>query len=257
MSPMRPESPVSGSLAFLVLSAAVGITACASYKPPKVDMVPIGTNAPDLNEEKYPANKPPTVVDNGAAKGCAVSDTEEIADWLKNDKCKIPASEADRTPGLSQKLDFKLTGSTPEISPGGRVDLTLTIKNKSTEQVALVFNVDGPVFQVQTFDAKGKRLSPSGKPKAPTGVVVDEDSVRTVKLLVGAGATLKTKLFWDAVKLKWAPEKIEGPITTIGTFPVAPAGNLPIGKYSVRLGTSLNGVGDENLPRVPVEVVKE
>jgi hypothetical protein len=221
-------------------------------------MVPIGTNAPDTNEEKTASNKPPPVVDNGAAKGCVVSDTEELADWLRNDKCKIPASEADRTPGLSQKLDFKLTASTPEISPGGRVDLMLAIKNKSSEQIVLVFNVDGPAFQVQTFDAKGKRVGqPAGKPKAPTGVHIDEDSVRTVKLLVGSGGTLKTKLHWDAVKLKWAPEKIAGSVTTIGTFPTAPAGDLPVGKYTARLATSLNGVGDESLPRLPIEVVKE
>ena len=221
-------------------------------------MVPIGTNAPNLNEEKYPTNKAPPVVDPGGPKGCVVNEAEELADWLRNDKCKVPSSESSGTPGLAQKLDLKLTASTPEISPGGRVDLVLSIKNKSSEQVALVFNVDGPAFQVQTFDAKGKRIGqPTGKPKPPNGVVVDEESVRTIKLLVGSGGTLKTKLFWDAVKLKWAPDKIEGSITTAGTFPTTPAGSLPLGKYSVRLATSMNGVGDENLPRVPVEVVKE
>lgn len=238
--------------------AALSFCGCTPYKPPKIDMVPIGTNAPDVNEEKYPTNKPPPVVDNGAAKGCVVNEAEEIADWLKNDKCKIAAGDADPTPGLTQKLDVKLTASTAEISPGGRVDLVLTIKNKSSEQVGLVFSVDGPAFVVQTWDAKGKRVGqPSGKPKAPSGVVIDEDSVRTVKLLVGSGGTLKTKLFWDAVKYRWAPDKIEGSVVTIGTFPVASAGNLPIGKYTVRLGSSLSGLSDESLPRVPVEVVKE
>lgn len=243
-------------LFFLVLSASV--LGCGSAKPKNIEMVPIGTNAPDINGESYPTNKAPPVADNGQPKGCPVNDTEEIADWLKNDKCKIPASEADRTPGLNEKLEWKLTASTPEISAGGRVDLVLSVKNKSSETVSLVFTVDGPGFFVQTFDAKGKRVGqPSGKPKPPTGVTVEDDGARTVKLVVGSGGTLKTKLYFDAVKLRWAPEKIEGSFTTSGTFPTVSAGPLPPGKYLVRIASSLNGVSEESLPRVPIQVVKE
>ncbi len=254
---MRPTLVACSRFSVVACSVAA-LSACGGYKPPKIEMVPIGTNAPDLNEEKYPTNKPPPVVDNGAPKGCVVNDTEEIQDWLKNDKCKVPASDKDGTTGLSQKLDFKLVASTPEISPGGRVDLTLSIKNKSSEQITLVFLVDGPAFHVQTFDAKNKQVGqPTGKPKAPSGAVIDEDATRTVKLLVGSGGTLKTKLFWDAVKLKWAPDKVEGAAISLGNFPTAAAGNLPLGKYTIRLTTNLNGVSDDSLPRVPVEVVKE
>jgi len=253
---MRPTSLVPYRALFLV--PALALVACGGRIPPKVEMVPIGTNAPNVDEDKYPANKPPPVVDNGAPKGCVVNDTEELEDWLKNEKCKVPSSDKDGTTGLSQKLDLKLTASTPEISPGGRVDLTLSIKNKSSEQVTLVFLVDGPAFRTQTWDAKNKQVGmPNGKPKAPSGAIVDEDATRTVKILVGSGGTLKTKLHWDAVKLKWAPEKVEGAASTPGTFPTAPAGNLPLGKYTVRLATTMSGISDDSLPRVPIEVVKE
>lgn len=253
---MRPLRFVP--LRALVVSSFFVVAGCASRVPPKIEMVPIGTNAPDINEEKYPGNKPPPVVDNGAPKGCVVNDTEEIEDWLKNEKCKVPSGDKDGTGGLAQKLDIKLTASTPEISPGGRVDLTLTIKNKSSEQVTLVFLVDGPAFRTQTWDAKNKQVGmPTGKPKAPSGAIIDEDATRTVKLLVGSGGTLKSKLNWDAVKHKWAPEKVEGAAVTIGQFPTASAGNLPIGKYTIRLTTTMSGVSDDSLPRVPVDVVKE
>ncbi len=237
---------------------SVAITACGAAKPRTIEMVPIGTNAPSLEGEAYPANKPPPVADNGQPKGCNVNDVEEITEWLKNDKCKIPASEVVRTAGLAEKLEWKLTASTNEIVAGGRVDLVLSVKNKSSENLTLIFNVDGPSFAMQTFDAKGKRVgNPAGKPKAPTGVALEEDAARTIRLNVSSGATLKTKLFWDAVKLKWAPDKIEGSFTTTGTFPTAPAGNMAPGKYVVRLATSLTGVSEESLPRFNMDVTKE
>ncbi|MBK6463931.1 MAG: hypothetical protein IPF92_23460 [Myxococcales bacterium] len=255
----KPATPrrSSRSLAMGLFSAWVFATGCAGQKARPVEMVPIGTNAPALDGEAYPTNKPPPVADNGQPKGCAVNDVEEIAEWLKNDKCKIPASEVERTSGLSEKLEWKLTASTNEIVAGGRVDLMLTLKNKSSESVALVFNVDGPSFTTQSFDPKGKRVGePSGKPKPPTGVTLEE-TTRTVRLNVSSGATLKTKLFWDAVKLKWAPEKIEGSFVTPGTFPAVPAGNLKPGTYTVRLATSLNGVSDDSLPKLSMVVTKD
>ncbi|HRG97780.1 MAG TPA: hypothetical protein PLR99_16110 [Polyangiaceae bacterium] len=245
------------SLSVPALSAVLFVAGCATAKPRTIEMVPIGTNAPPLDGESYPTNKPPPVADNGQPKGCNVNDVDEVAEWLKNDKCKIPASEIERTPGLSEKLEWKLTASTNEIVAGGRVDLMLTLKNKSSENVALIFNVDGPSFTTQSFDPKGKRIGePSGKPKAPSGVTLEE-TTRTVRLNVSSGATLKTKLFWDAVKLKWAPDKIEGSFVTPGTFPTVPAGNLKPGTYTVRLATSLNGVSDESLPKLSMVVTKD
>lgn len=254
----RAATPRVAPRSVLGLSAAVALAAgCATPKPRTIEMVPIGTNAPALDGEAYPANKPPPVADNGQPKGCNVNDVDEVADWLKNDKCKIPASEIERTPGLSEKLEWKLTASTNEIVAGGRVDLVLTLKNKSSETVALIFNVDGPSFTTQSFDPKGKRTGePSGKPKAPSGVTLEE-TARTVRLNVSSGATLKTMLFWDAVKLKWAPEKIEGSFVTPGTFPTVPAGNLKPGTYTVRLATSLNGVSDDSLPKLSMVVTKD
>lgn len=239
------------------LVAVLAVTSgCGAAKPRAVEMVPIGTNAPPLNGEAYPTNTPPPVADNGQPKGCDVSNVEDTSEWLKNDKCKIAASEIERTPGLSEKLEWKLTSSTNEIVAGGRVDLTLTLKNTSTETVALIFNVDGPSFTTQSFDPKGKRIGePSGRPKPPKGVTLEE-TTRTVRLNVSAGATLRTGLHWDAVKLKWAPDKIEGSFVTPGTFPTASAGSLRPGSYTVRLATSLVGVPDDSLPKLTMVVTK-
>lgn len=243
--------------ALLAAPLALSLAGCGTVKPRPIEMVPIGTAAPDLEAQPYPKDKKPPVADSGQPKGCTVNQAEEITDWLNNEKCKIPASEAERTAGLGEKLEWNLTASTNEIVAGGRVDLLLTVKNKSSEVVSLIFAVDGPAFTTQTFDAKGKRVgNPQGRPKPPNGVAYEEEP-RTVRLNVGSGSTLKTKLFWDAVKLKWAPEKIEGSVTTPGTFPTAPAGNLPPGKYTVRLATSLSFVSEESMPRLSIDVTKE
>jgi hypothetical protein len=49
------------------------------------------------------------------------------------------------------------------------------------------------------------------------------------------------RLSWDAVKMKWAPEKVRGTAVEKG-YPRTPAGPLPKGKYTVKVVTPLIGV---------------
>jgi hypothetical protein len=67
-------------------------------------------------------------------------------------------------------------------------------------------------------------------------------------------------LGWDAVKTRWAPEKLKGTPPEKG-YPRAPAGALPKGKYSLRVATPLTnvfeGVDHEvSHPRVDVVIGK-
>ncbi len=245
------------SFALLALLVLAG---CGSHQTRTIEMVPIGTAAPGLNEDAgstTAAIVPEAVGAPGTKSGCNLGDTDDVLDWITNEKCRVPNNDIEPRSGLREKLEWKLVASTPQITAGGRVDLSLALKNRSSEMVPLYFLVDGPVFVVQAFDAKGKRVDlPAGKPKAPQGVIVEEGPPKVARLNVTAGATLKARLVWDAVKTRWAPDKIEGSFVTQATFPRAPAGNLALGMYSIRVVPQMSAVAEDVVPKLPIEVIQ-
>src|SRR5205823_934345 len=96
------------------------------------------------------------------------------------------------------------------ITPGGRVDVTVTLRNKSNEPLTLWFSGDPtPRFEVEALDAKGKRVDvPSGKqPAWPKGTAPPSRDVKGSRYTLEKGGSARLKLLWDASKWKWAPER--------------------------------------------------
>ncbi len=119
---------------------------------------------------------------------------------------------------------------------------TLTLTNKSGAPLPLSFTLDPtPRFPTETYDAKKKRVDmPAGNPPAlPKGMPAREaTSHETARITLVANATAKLTIPWDAVKMKWAPEKLKGTPPESG-YPRTPAGPLTKGVYTVRVAMPL------------------
>jgi len=222
-------------------------------------MAPIGTvpikertaDEPDGGATTTPNSGTPSAAKEAA---CTSGDFESLEEALKQCDSAMPRA-GDVPSGMRDKLEVRVISGTPSISPGGRVDLTLTLKNKSGEPLPLYFSGDpNPRFEVEALDAKGRRVDlPTGKPpKTPT---VPTRDVKSARITLAPGGTARVKIPWDAVKTRWAPEKAkswEG-----RGYPRAGAGPLAAGKYTLRIVLPLIGVfekGELELPKVPMEV---
>ncbi|MBX3190006.1 MAG: DUF4232 domain-containing protein [Labilithrix sp.] len=243
----------------VVLAGAGGCAPPAQRKP--IEMTPIGTvpNVPrtaddDTSEGPVTSPNSGTPSPGTAAKeaACTGGEFDALDDALR--QCDTPMPRSGEVPGgMKVKLDVRVVPSTPSTTPGGRVDLVVTLKNKSSEPLPLYFSGDpSPRFEVEALDAKGRRADlPTGKPPkaGPTR------EVKASRITLTPGGTAKVRLAWDAVKTRWAPEKAK---TWEGRGPPrAPAGPLPTGKYQLRVVLPLIGVfekGELDLPKVPMEV---
>jgi hypothetical protein len=157
--------------------------------------------------------------------------------------CEIPNPKPDEKPiDTKGKLDVTLVSSSAQVSPGGHADLTLTLTNKSNAPLALAFTLDPtPRFPTETYDAKHKRADmPAGNPPAlPKGMAPREATSRdTARITLVPNGTAKMIVPWDAVKTKWAPDKLKGTPPEMG-YPRAPNGSLARGTYTVRVATPL------------------
>jgi len=242
----------------LALAAGFGGLACsapAQRRP--IEMQPIGTVKNEKRTVDEPGDSPVTTPNSAtpsAAKeaACNASDVEDLAEALRQCETAMPKA-ADLPTNLREKLEIRVNAGTLSITPGGRVDLTITLRNKSNEPLPLWFALDPMArFDTETLDAKGKRVDlPAGKPpKSPS-----PPSPKAARITLSAGGTARMKLAWDAVKTKFAPERAaswdrKGP-------PRAPAGNLPNGKYTLRVLIPLIGAfekGELDPPKFPIEV---
>jgi len=161
------------------------------------------------------------------------------------------------------KLDIKVSVSMGAVAPGGHVDLTVLMTNKTTEPMALDFTLDPtPRFVIEAYDATGKKRvdMPGGNPPAlPKGMSAREATVHnTARITIVPNGTAKMLVGWDAVRTKWAPEKLKGTPPEMG-YPRAPAGPLPKGKYMLRVVTPLIGVfegldKEVSAPKVEISV---
>lgn len=188
----------------------------------------------------------------GAKKDeCVGFDIANLEDMLLKSACEEPDVKPDSIPpvDLKGKLEVTLTGSPTKPSPGGKVDLLVTFANKSKDPLILHFKIDPvPRFEVEVWDTKKspKRadMPAGGPPPPPKGATQPPPSdAKSARITIAANGSARARIPWDAVKMKWAPEKYRGTPPERG-FPRSPAGPLPKGKYNVKVISPLVGVSE-------------
>ena len=256
----RRASWLARAAAFALAAHAMGAGGCDPQKQRRpVEMAPIGT-VPVLTRTVDEPDAGSTTSPNSAGslsarEGPCTSDSfESLDDVLKQCESKMP-SASDVPNGMRDRLEVRVTSSTPTITPGGRADLTLLLKNKSNEPLPLYFTGDPtPRFEVEALDAKGKRVDlPPGKP--PKSPAVPARDVKAARITLAPGGSARVRIPWDAVKTRWAPEKAK---TWEGRgYPRVGAGPLGAGKYILRVVIPLVGVFEKSeieVPKLPIEV---
>ncbi len=249
---------MTGRWARSCLAAAVATIGCGP--PPQhkqiemmaIGTVPAGDRAPKEDPGDAGVTSPNSGTPNVAKDACSGGEIDPLDDALK--QCEVPMPKnADIPSGMKDKLEVRITPSTSQIAPGGRVDVTLVLRNKSNDPVPLFFSGDPiPRFEVEAFDAKGKRVDvPAGKqPPWPKGTAPPTREVKASKVILDKGGVARVKVPWDAVKMKWAPTIAK---TWEGRgFPRVPGGPLPKGTYNLRLVVPI--LNDIDIPKVPVDV---
>jgi hypothetical protein len=260
MSPFsRPLAQAARACAaLLALAALAGLegyaTGCDATKARKpVEMAPIGTVPIATRTAAEPVGGTTTTPNSGTPNpmkeaACAGDDFEALDEALKQCDTKMPRA-TDVPTGMRDKLEMRVTTATPSIAGGGRVDLTITFKNKSSEPLPLYFTGDPrPLFDVEAVDLKGHRVDlPAGKP--PKAPAVPTHDVKASRITLAPGGTARVKITWDAVKTRWAPEKVKS--WDGRGYPRAPNGPLASGMYTLRIVVPLIGVfekGDVEIP---------
>ncbi|MGO8995982.1 MAG: hypothetical protein ACLQVI_21925 [Polyangiaceae bacterium] len=194
---------------------------------------------------------------------CTVFDEPNLEGVLLKSACEAP-NPTGQPPDTSKTLVVKVTASPNVVAPGGHADVLVSYTNKSAAPIPLYFTIDPmPRFEIETYNVKGNRvdLPKNSPPPLPAGVAPREPGeAKTARILLAANGTARMPLSWDAVKMRWAPEKLKGTPPEKG-YPRAPAGPLLKGKYSVKVVTPLTyvfeGIDHEvSAPRVDVVVKK-
>lgn len=210
--------------------------------------------------------------DGGTAEGdagpkkdeCVGFDVASLEDILSKAPCEVPNQRPDsmEPKDMKGKIEVKVDASPTSSAPGGKVDLLVSIANKTKEPITLNFRIDPtPRFDIEVLDKKGKRVdvptTPPPSPKTGESQPPPADP-KTAKLTIAAGGTARQRVTWEAVKTAWAPEKVKGWPPEKG-FPRKPAGPIAKGKYTIKVQTPLVGVqeGAEHelsAPKVEIEV---
>ena len=201
------------------------------------------------NEKKDPETPPDSndanpdagakTEDPTAKKDPCVGFEMDLGAALMQASCEVPNPKPDdKNVDLKGKLEVALAPSVPTITPGGHVDFTLTLSNKSGAPIALSFTLDPtPRFPTETYDAKKKRadMPPGSPPALPKGMAAREaTSHETARVTIVPNGKATLSVPWDAVKTRWAPEKLKGTPPEMG-YPRVPNGPLPKGTYTVRV----------------------
>jgi hypothetical protein len=197
---------------------------------------------------------------------CVGFEVANLEDMLLKNACEEPNVKPDSiTPvDLKGKLEVTASASPTKTAGGGKVDLLVTFANKSKDPLILHFRINPvPRFDVEVWDAKAKRVDMPAPPTPPPpkGATQPPPSEsKAARMTLAPGGTARVRLPWEAVKMKWAPEKFRGTPPERG-YPRAPAGPLPKGKYNVKVVTPLVGVSEGvdhemSSPKVEIEVEK-
>jgi hypothetical protein len=194
---------------------------------------------------------------------CSVFDEPNIEGVLLKSACEAPTPTG-QPPDTSKTLAVKVSISPNVLAPGAHGDVLVSFTNKSASVIPLYFTIDPmPRFDIETYNVKGLRmdLPKNSPPPLPAGVAPREPGeAKTARIMLAPNGTARMPLSWDAVKTRWAPEKLKGTPPEKG-YPRAPAGALPKGKYSLKVVTPLinvfEGIDHEvSQPRVEVVVKK-
>ena len=203
--------------ALLAVIAAVSGTAVASCGPPlarkPLAMEPIGTvkdvPKPDVDDTPGGTTTPNSGTPNPAKEAaCTITDADTLDETLR--ACEGPMPKTGEIPPIKDKLETKLNASAASTTPGGRLELVLSLHNRTNEPLLLVFTGDpSPHFDVEAIDAKGRRADlPSTKwPGYPKGQKPEARDVKAYRITLEKNGTARLKLGWEAVKTKWAPDK--------------------------------------------------
>ncbi len=260
-----------------VLSLVLGVAAlssvgCGGKKPPATPENKTEEKKPEGEGEKTEGEggegaKTEAKGEDGKKKdeclGFEIGNLEEI---LSKSACEEAGVKPDGLPpvDLKGKLEVTVGASPTKVAPGGKADLIVSFTNKSKEPLTLHFRIDPvPRFEVEVYDTKKKetRLDmPAGKPPPPPKGATPPPpaEAKTARVTIAAGGSARAKVPWEAVKTRWAPEKVKGAAPERG-YPRVPAGPLGKGKVVVKVVTPLVGVNEGaekefTIPKVEVEV---
>jgi hypothetical protein len=257
--------------------ALLSLAGCGAKKPSQAaDSIDTTEATPKPDEAKDTTSKPPPgdtakpSGGDGEAKpdapkkdectGFEIANLEEV---LNKVSCEAPLPKLDdKALDPKDRLEVKLTSSLAKVVPGQHTDLFLTITNKSKEPLPLTFMIDPtPRFEIETYDAKNKRVDmPAGNPPPlPKGMAPRvPGEPKGAKVTLAPNGSARMRMGWDAVKMKWAPDKLRGTPPEKG-YPRMAAGPLGKGKYTVRVVMPLVGVlegvdHEISAPRLPIDV---
>jgi hypothetical protein len=211
--------------------------------------------------------------DGGASAGgekkdeCVGFDIGNLEDMLLKSSCEESSVKPDSISpvDLKGKLEVTVTASPTKSAGGGKVDLLVTFANKTKEPLVLHFRLDPvPRFELEVYDVKkAKRadMPAPPTPPPPKGATQPPASeAKSARITIAPNGSARARMPWEAVKMKWAPEKYRGTPPERG-YPRAAAGPLPKGKYSIKVMTPLVGVSEGvdhemTAPKVEIEVEK-
>jgi hypothetical protein len=251
------------SVSLLVLLAL----GCGSKKPAVGASTGSDGGGEDAGSETATAEKG----DGGAAEKkdeCIGFDIANVEDMLLKSSCEEPNVKPDSfTPvDLKGKLEVTLSASPTKLGAGGKADLLVSFSNKSKDPLVLHFKIDPvPRFELEVWDTPTKKgpkradLPAGNPPPPPKGATQPPPSeAKSARITIAPNGSARARIPWEAVKMKWAPEKFRGTPPERG-FPRTAAGPLPKGKYTVKVVTPLIGVSEGvdhemSAPKVEIEI---
>jgi hypothetical protein len=172
---------------------------------------------------------------------CSVFDEANLEGVLLKSACES-AAPTGAPPDTSKTLAVTVAVMPPHVAPGAHADVIVTFMNKSAAPMPLYFTIDPmPRFEIEVTNAKGTRvdLPKNQPPPLPPGAAPREPG--TARIVLQANGTARMPLGWDAVRTRWAPERLKGTPPEKG-YPRAPAGSLGKGKYTLKVVTPLTNV---------------
>lgn len=256
------------SLGSLGLALFLGLGACGGKKDAENPKKTTGDGGGESGESSEGADGGTTAEGDGGGGAkkdeCVGFDVASLEDILSKAPCEVPNKKPDSIDPVDMKgkIEVKVDASPTTSAPGGKVDLVVSIANKTKDPITLMFRIDPtPRFDVEAADKKGKRVDmPAGTPPNPPSGMNPPPPAdpKTAKLTIAPGGTARQRVTWEAVKTAWAPDKVRGWPVERG-FPRKPAGPLAKGKYTIKVQTPLVGVQEGvehevSAPKVEIEV---
>jgi hypothetical protein len=263
---MTPRSTINSGAVMLLFPLAIG--GCGGTKtPPKTADDEAPAEASSDSKEPASSTPAPGSGDDKAGKGSASSCSGfelDLMAALNESACEVPNVKPDsNAANMKDSLAVTAFADSARVPPGGHASILVTYTNKKDKPITLDFLIDPtPRFSVEAYNLKTNKrvdLPATPEPKPHPGDPpreTTEPGVARVTLTANGKATVHVG--WDAMKTRWAPEKLKGTPPEMG-YPRVPAGNLPKGKYSLRIVTPLTnvfeGVDHEvSAPRTTIDV---